>query len=87
MLTLPTTKKIRSVIADCKTEKDIELSLRYHKIRYTFTTETGYFSVRIPCRKGIIRIYKTCSRSAPFMIRHEKPVPAWSPVPVYHNEY
>ena len=78
--------RIRSMIAGCRTERDIESLLRSHKIRYTYTTETGYLSIRIPCRKGCIRIYRTCSRSCPFQVRNDSPVP-FLPVPVLHNEY
>lgn len=65
---LVTHKKIRSVIANAKTENDIVSLLRYHKIKYSFTTETGFLSIRIPCKTGNIRIYKTCSRTAPFVV-------------------
>lgn len=75
--------RIRSIIADCKTEQEIILSLRSHKIKYTYTTETGFLSIRIPCKKGIIRIYKTCSRSAPFVVRSETASFYPFPLPVY----
>lgn len=79
--------KIRSVIADCKTEQDIVNSLRTKKIKYSFSTAPGFLSIRIPCRKGSIIIYRTCSRSAPFMVKSVSPVP-FIPVsaPVYHAE-
>ncbi len=65
----PTADKIRSIIADCNTEYDIIQSLRMHKIRYGYTTETGILSIRIPCRTGAVRIYRSCSRSLPYRIR------------------
>ena len=80
------TRRIRNIIADCKTEADIISALRSHKIKYTFATDTGFLNIRIPCRKGYIRIYRTCSRSAPFLISSVPPVPFY-PVPVLHPEY
>ncbi len=77
--------RIRSIIADCKTEADIVSALRSHKIKYTFTTETGPLNIRIPCRKGYIRIYRTCSRSAPFLVRNVPPI-VYCPVPFYPAE-
>ena len=68
---LITSEKIRSVINGAKTEQDITLLLRSHKIKYSFTTETGFLSVRIPCRKGCVRVYKVASRSCPFIVRFE----------------
>lgn len=78
--------RIRSIIADCKTERDITQALRNHKVKYTFSTDTGFLSVRIPCKKGYIRIYRTASRSRPFLVSSVPPVP-FMPVPVLHNDY
>ena len=75
-----TAERIRSIIADCRTEADVVRSLRYHKIKYAFTTETGYMSIRIPCRKGAVRIYRTCSRSAPLRMISSSPLPYTVPV-------
>lgn len=64
--------RIRNLVSDCKTESDIIRVLRYHKIKYSFTTETGFLSIRIPYKKGIVRVFRVCSRSYPFVIRTEK---------------
>ena len=80
---LPSASRIRSVVADCKTEIDITLALRSHKIRYSYATDTGYMSIRIPCRKGIVRIYRTCSRSAPFLVRPDSPMYT---APILHKD-
>lgn len=72
---LVTAERIRSMIADCRTEPDVIRVLRSHKVKYSFATDTGYLSIRIPCKKGYIRIYKTCSRSAPMRITTGNPVP------------
>lgn len=68
---LLTSEKIRSIVNGAKTEQDLTILLRSHKIKYQFTTETGFLSIRIPYRKGCIRVYKVASRSHPFAIRFE----------------
>lgn len=82
-----TAERIRSMIRNCHTEKDVATVLRSHKVRYSFSTDTGFLSIRIPSRKGYIRIYRTCSRSCPFQVSAVAPVPFPFPVPVYHNDY
>lgn len=82
------TKRIKAIIAGCRTDADLVGILRSHKIRYSYTTETGTLSVKIPCRKGAIRIYRTCSRSAPYMVTTVSPSPFIpAPVPVLHPDY
>ena len=44
-----TPARIKAIVADCKTDADLVSNLRYHKIRYRYTTETGFLSVVIPC--------------------------------------
>lgn len=80
--------RLRSLIADCRTDPEVIAVLRYHKIRYSYTTETGSLSIKIPCQTGSVRIYRTCSRSAPFMVSAVTPSP-FVPVavPVLHPEY
>lgn len=78
--------RIRAIISDCHTEREISDVLRRHKIKYSFATDTGYMSIRIPCKKGFIRIYRTCSRSHPFLVSSVPPVP-FMPVPVLHNDF
>jgi hypothetical protein len=68
MKSLLTAGRIRSIIAGAMTEKDVENSLRAHRIRYTYTTETGYLSIRIPTRSGCVRVYRSASRSAQFLV-------------------
>ena len=84
---LITSARVRSLVSDCKTEMEIASVLRSRKIKYSFSTASGFLSIRIPCRKGSIIIYRTCSRSAPFMVKSVSPVP-FIPVsaPVYHAE-
>lgn len=81
---LITSARIRSMVSDCKTEMEVASVLRSHKIKYTFATDTGFITIRIPCRKGCIRVYRTCSRSAPFLVRADNPSPVpHYPVPIY----
>ena len=87
---LPKTERIRSLVKDAKTEQEIIMIFRSHKIRYQFTTETGFLSIRVPCMKGCIRIFRTCSRSCPFVVRQEKPsaLPReYIPAPVILTNY
>lgn len=80
-----TAARVRSLVTECKTEMEIAHVLRSHKIRYTFTTETGTLTIRIPCHKGCVRVYRTCSRSAPFMVQGTKSTMVF-PVPVLHAD-
>lgn len=69
MKLLLTAGRIRSVIADAMTEKDLELALRARKIRYHYDTSAGFLALRIPARTGALLVYRTASRSAPFTVR------------------
>lgn len=76
---LITAARIRSLISACRTDADITAMLRGHKIRYTYTTEGGELAIRIPTRKGALRII----RNAPGkMIIHNS-----APVPYYPTLY
>lgn len=66
MKMLLTVDRIRAIVADARTEKDIEYSLRSHKVRYSYDTSAGFLAFRIPARSGTVLVYRTCSRSAPF---------------------
>lgn len=84
MKILLTASRVRSALDGARTEKDVELSLRAHKIRYSYDTSAGFLAFRIPARSGAVLVYRTASRSAPFMVRSAAPVPV---VPVLHPEY
>ena len=73
MKMLLTADRIRAVVADARTEKDIELSLRSHKIKFSYDTSAGFMAFRIPARSGSVLVYRTCSRSAPFAVRAAAP--------------
>lgn len=74
-----TPNRIKDIITECRTDADLIANLRHHKIRYKYTTETGFLSVVIPCSTGKVRVYKTASRSNPFRV-----VPVM-PTPFYYN--
>jgi hypothetical protein len=81
-----TADRIRSAIAGAMTEKDVEMSLRSHRIRYRYDTRSGFLAFSIPARSGVVLVYRTCSRSAPFMVRTAGPAPA-PVVPVLRRDY
>lgn len=70
---LLTSARLRSVINGVRTEKDLEISLRRHRIHFTWTTEPGYLAARVPLRSGPVLVYRTASRSAPFQVRSACP--------------
>jgi hypothetical protein len=86
MKILLTPARVRSVIADARTEKDIELSLRRHRIRYSYNISTGFMAFHIPARSGPIIVYRTASRSAPFTVRTAAPAPAFPVLPRLYND-
>jgi len=69
MKMLLTADRIRSALDDARTEKDVELSLRAHKIKFSYDTSAGFLAFRIPARSGSVLVYRTASRSAPFQVR------------------
>lgn len=73
MKMLLTADRIRAVLDDARTEKDVELSLRAHKIRYSYDTRAGFLAFRIPARSGVVLVYRTASRFAPFQVRSAAP--------------
>lgn len=86
MKMLLTADRIRAVVADARTEKDIELSLRSHKIKFSYDTSAGFMAFRIPARSGAVLVYRTCSRSAPFRVRSSAPA-VYPVAPMLHVDY
>jgi len=80
-----TVSRIRSILADARTEQDAALALRRHCIRYRFSTEGGYLHIRIPARRGVVTVARTASRRAPLVISAAAPdrVPYPFPVPCW----
>ena len=89
MKMLLTADRIRAALDDARTEKDVELSLRAHKIKFSYDTSAGFMAFHIPARSGVVLVYRTASRSAPFMVRAAAPAaaPAFPVVPVFRPEY
>ena len=87
MKLLITADRIRAVIAGARTEKEVEFSLRSHKIKYQYDTSAGYTAVKIPARSGAVLVYRTCSRSAPFMVRSAAPAAVYPVIPRLYPEY
>ena len=81
-----TPSRVKSIVADCKTDADLIANLRYHRIKYAYTTETGFLSVVIPCSTGKLRVYKTASRSNPFRVAPVSPAPFYHKVFDIHSE-
>lgn len=89
MKTLLTAGRIRSALDGVRTEKDVELLFRAHKIRYTYDTREGFLAFRVPVQSGSVLVYRTAARSAPFMVRAVAPsvAPSFPVVPVLRREY
>lgn len=84
MKLLITADRIRSAIAGATTEKEVELSLRSHRIRYSYDTRTGFLAFRIPSRSGSVLVYRTASRSAPFTVKSVVPSDPLRMWPAYY---
>ena len=65
---LPTTNRIRSILKDCRTDADVAATLRSHKVKFKYTTETGFLSVVVPCLTGSVRIVRRASKTAPYTV-------------------
>lgn len=85
MKVLLTVSRVRSSIADAKTEQDISIALRQHRIRFSWTTSPGFLAARVPVRSGSVLIFRTASRSAPFSVRFDPVSGSVSPVSVFHG--
>lgn len=70
-----TPNRIKAIVSECKTDADLVANLRHHKIRYGYTTESGFLSIVIPCSTGKVRVYRTASRSTPFKVAPVSPTP------------
>lgn len=79
MKLLLTADRVRAMVTGARTEKDIELLLRSHKVKFSYDTGAGFLAFRIPARSGTVLVYRTCSRSAPFTVRAAAPAPAGYP--------
>lgn len=73
-MVLLTAKRLRSIVTDCRTDADLQATLKYHRIKFKYTTETGFLSVTVPTAAGTYRIYQTASASAPYRVDLVPPV-------------
>lgn len=78
-----TPNRIKAIVSECKTDADLVANLRHHKIRYRYTTESGFLSVVIPCSTGSVRVYRTASRANPFKVAQISPVPYYKTLDRY----
>ncbi len=71
-----TAERVRNIIECCTTEKQVISALKKHKVRFTPAKYSEGYSLNlyIPCKKGMIRVYRSCSRSCPFVVQHLTPV-------------
>lgn len=72
---LITSRRLRSILSDCRTEADLQAALRYHRIKFKYDTSPGYLSVLVPTATGAVRVTKTASKTAPFTIGCTTPEP------------
>ena len=73
-----TVNRVKNILSGAKTEIEVVSRLRSHKIKYTYTTETGFLTIKIPCKKGNIRVYRACSRSAPIRVYADRFPPSFA---------
>lgn len=81
-----TADRVRSIIDGARDERTVLARLKAHKIKFSARPYSeGYaLNIYIPCRTGKIRIYRSCSRSAPFVVQHMVPVTVnCSGIPVF----
>ena len=73
-----TPNRVKAIVSECRTDADLVINLRRHKVKYGYTTDAGFLSVVIPCSTGKVRVYRTASKSNPFRV---------VPVPPAHFHY
>lgn len=84
---LITSSRLRSILSECRTEADLQATLRYHRIKFKYDTTPGYLSLVIPTATGAVRVTKTASKTAPFAIGCTTPEPYERPKHLkYHYE-
>lgn len=81
-----TADRVRGMIEGCRTEKQVLAALKAHRVKFSQAPYSeGYMlNLYIPCKTGMVRIYRACSRRTPFMVQHMTPVTfSYSGVPVF----
>ena len=74
-----TPKRVRSMLAECKNESDVAASLRRHRVRYRYSTDSGFLSIVVPCCSGSVRIFRTASKTSPLAVVSVAPTPYMKP--------
>ena len=71
-----TADRVRSMISGCRSDQQVLSVLKKHKVSYKQAPfSEGYMlNLRIPCRTGVIRIYRCCSRRSPYVVQLLTPV-------------
>lgn len=84
---LITSSRLRSILSECRTEADLQATLRHHRIKFKYDTKLGYLSLTIPTATGTVRVAKVASREAPFVVMRTAPEPYEHPKHLkYHYE-
>lgn len=78
---LITAERLSAMIDGLTTEAAVLAALRHGKIKTIKRFPDSSFDYYIPCKKGMIRLYRACSRSHPFMIRPVLPSCYPDPIP------
>ena len=78
---LITTNRIRSILADCRTNADVAATLRIHKVKFRYDTAPGFLRIVVPTATGTVQIVRRASKTAPFTID------AVAPTPYYRRNY
>lgn len=77
-----TPKRVRSMLADCKNEAEVASTLRYHGVKFRYSTDSGFLSILVPCCSGTVRIFRTASKVCPMVMTSVAPVPYRKPLHV-----
>lgn len=86
-MVLITSRRLRTILSDCRTEADLQATLCYHRIKFKYDTALGYLSLIIPTATGSVRITRTASKTATFTIGCTTPEPYERPKHLkYHYE-
>ena len=78
---LITSERLSAMIDGLTTEAAVLAALRHGKIKTIKRFADSSFDYYIPCKKGMIRLYRTCSRTHPFIIRPVLPCIYPDPIP------
>jgi len=73
MAIMLTADRVRSIIHGARDDKTVLKRLKAHKIKFNVSKTYGT-TIYIPCRTGKIRIYRSCSRSCPYVVQHMTPI-------------